>query len=182
MIVIDKPKHVITEQEDATVQPKESLETNVINAIEETNIMEIRSKIHAFVSWYWWPWVHQQLSRKFVLLLELQNNDDNFFPLTDSLSIDYQFTFNLSKVDDKHLTAISFKNQPTKHDVDVDFSVKCVNKGGQLTNAKVCTWFIFSYNEMWNTSLKSHSFFSIYISLLSLNFSTNLPLLLFSSI
>ena len=60
-----------------------------------------------------------------------------FFAQTDSLSIDYQFTFNLSKVDDKHLTAISFKNQPTKSDVDVDFSVKCVNKGGQATNAKV---------------------------------------------
>ena len=64
------------------------------------------------------------------------------FQFTDSLSIDYQFTFNLSKVDDKHLTAISFKNQPTKNDVDVDFSIKCVNKGGQQTQAKVFQLFI----------------------------------------
>ena len=59
------------------------------------------------------------------------------FMNADSLSIDYQFTFNLSKVDDKHLTAISFKNQPTRSDVDVDFSIKCVVKGGQSTQAKV---------------------------------------------
>jgi len=52
------------------------------------------------------------------------------------LSMDYQFTFNLSKVRDKYITAISFKNKPTKSDVDVDFAVKCVNKGGQSTNAK----------------------------------------------
>lgn len=41
------------------------------------------------------------------------------------LAIDYQFTFNLSKPDDRHLTAINFKNLPTKFDVDVEFSVTC---------------------------------------------------------
>ena len=41
------------------------------------------------------------------------------------------------ETDDKHLTAISFKNQPTKSDVDVDFSIKCVVKGGHSTHAKV---------------------------------------------
>lgn len=41
------------------------------------------------------------------------------------LAIDYQFTFNLSKLDDKHFTAINFKNEPTKIDVDVDFSLSC---------------------------------------------------------
>lgn len=41
------------------------------------------------------------------------------------LAIDYQFTFNLSKAEDKHLRRINFKNTPTKQDVDVDFSITC---------------------------------------------------------
>ena len=41
------------------------------------------------------------------------------------LAIDYQFTFNLSKPEDKHYTAINFKNIPTKADVDVDFQISC---------------------------------------------------------
>ena len=41
------------------------------------------------------------------------------------LAIDYQFTFNLSKTEDKHLRGINFKNTPTKTDVDVDFSITC---------------------------------------------------------
>ena len=63
--------------------------------------------------------------------------------------MDYQFTFNLSKVRDKHLTAISFKSKPTKRDVDVDFAVKCVNKGRQSTNGKVSYFvkFIKFYNS-----------------------------------
>ena len=54
--------------------------------------------------------------------------DLNAFKLSffsDELAIDYQFTFNLSKSDDKHLTGINFKNTPTKMDVDVDFSITC---------------------------------------------------------
>jgi len=50
-------------------------------------------------------------------------------PITGScfydLAIDYQFTFNLSKTEDRHYTAINFKNVPTKPDVDVDFSITC---------------------------------------------------------
>jgi len=50
------------------------------------------------------------------------------------LAIDYQFTFNLSKPEDKHYTAINFKNVPTKPDVDVDFSITCsVNAKMNLT-------------------------------------------------
>ena len=50
------------------------------------------------------------------------------------LAIDYQFTFNLSKPEDKHYTAINFKNVPTKPDVDVDFSISCsVNAKMNLT-------------------------------------------------
>ncbi len=45
--------------------------------------------------------------------------------LSDELAIDYQFTFNLSKPDDRHFTGINFKNTPTKADVDVDFQVTC---------------------------------------------------------
>ena len=41
------------------------------------------------------------------------------------LAIDYQFTFNLSKPEDKHYTAINFKNIPTKAEVDVDFQISC---------------------------------------------------------
>jgi attractin len=48
---------------------------------------------------------------------------NTYFP--DDLAIDYQFTFNLSKSDDKHFTAINFKNEPTKVDVNVDFSISC---------------------------------------------------------
>ena len=44
---------------------------------------------------------------------------------SDDLTIDYQFTFNLSKAEDKHLRGINFRNIPTKRDVDVDFSITC---------------------------------------------------------
>lgn len=45
--------------------------------------------------------------------------------LSDDLTIDYQFTFNLSKKEDKHFTQINFRNIPTKPDVDADFSITC---------------------------------------------------------
>ncbi|XP_069690268.1 attractin-like protein 1 isoform X2 [Periplaneta americana] len=41
------------------------------------------------------------------------------------LTIDYQFTFNLSKKEDRHYTQINFKNSPPKPDVDADFSITC---------------------------------------------------------
>ncbi|XP_012270635.1 attractin-like protein 1 isoform X2 [Orussus abietinus] len=41
------------------------------------------------------------------------------------LTIDYQFTFNLSKKEDRHYTSINFKNSPTKPDVDAEFSIMC---------------------------------------------------------
>lgn len=43
----------------------------------------------------------------------------------DELTIDYQFTFNLSKKEDRHFTQIHFKNSPTKADVDADFTITC---------------------------------------------------------
>ncbi|XP_049809603.1 attractin [Schistocerca nitens] len=41
------------------------------------------------------------------------------------LTIDYQFTFNLSKKDDRHYTQINFRNSPPKSDVDAEFSITC---------------------------------------------------------
>ncbi|XP_015604179.1 attractin isoform X2 [Cephus cinctus] len=41
------------------------------------------------------------------------------------LTIDYQFTFNLSKKEDRHYTAINFKNSPSKPDVDAEFTIIC---------------------------------------------------------
>jgi len=43
----------------------------------------------------------------------------------DDLTIDYQFTFNLSKKDDLRFTQINFQNSPSKSDVDADFSITC---------------------------------------------------------
>ncbi|KAG1676691.1 Attractin-like protein 1 [Nymphon striatum] len=45
-----------------------------------------------------------------------------------NLTIDYQFTFNMSKPDDAHLTQINFQNTPLMNDVDVEFSIKCSSK------------------------------------------------------
>jgi len=39
------------------------------------------------------------------------------------LAIDYQFTFNLSKKEDRFYTQINFKNTPPKTDLDVDFMI-----------------------------------------------------------
>ena len=50
MIATDKRKPVKIGLENAIAQPKESLATNAINVIEQTNIMEIQSKTLAFVS------------------------------------------------------------------------------------------------------------------------------------
>ncbi|XP_020278926.1 attractin-like protein 1 isoform X2 [Pseudomyrmex gracilis] len=41
------------------------------------------------------------------------------------LAIDYQFTFNLSKKEDRHYRAINFKNSPPKPEVDAEFSITC---------------------------------------------------------
>ncbi|ERL89257.1 hypothetical protein D910_06630, partial [Dendroctonus ponderosae] len=49
------------------------------------------------------------------------NNGSCYYDLT----IDYQFTFNLSKKEDRHFRQINFRNSPQKPDIDVDFSVIC---------------------------------------------------------
>lgn len=41
------------------------------------------------------------------------------------LTIDYQFTFNLSKKEDRHFTQINFRNTPVKSDIDADYSILC---------------------------------------------------------
>lgn len=45
--------------------------------------------------------------------------------VSDDLAIDYQFTFNLSKKEDRHYRAINFKNLPPKADIDAEFSITC---------------------------------------------------------
>lgn len=50
--------------------------------------------------------------------------EENFFSL-DELAIDFQFTFNLSKKEDRHFRQINFKNSPPKADVDADFNIMC---------------------------------------------------------
>ncbi|XP_066149879.1 attractin isoform X1 [Euwallacea fornicatus] len=52
---------------------------------------------------------------------DLWNNGSCYYDLT----IDYQFTFNLSKKEDRHFRQINFRNSPQKPDIDVDFSVLC---------------------------------------------------------
>lgn len=42
-----------------------------------------------------------------------------------NLSIDFQYTFNMSKNEDRHYKHINFMNIPPKPDVDVDFTISC---------------------------------------------------------
>lgn len=44
---------------------------------------------------------------------------------SDTLNIDFQFTFNLSKKEDRHFRQINFKNSPPKPDIDVEFQIMC---------------------------------------------------------
>lgn len=44
---------------------------------------------------------------------------------TDELAIDFQFTFNLSKKEDRHFRQINFKNSPPKAEIDADFNILC---------------------------------------------------------
>ena len=41
------------------------------------------------------------------------------------LQLDFQFTFNLSKKEDRHIKQINFRNVPLKPDLDLEFSVQC---------------------------------------------------------
>lgn len=41
------------------------------------------------------------------------------------LQLDFQFTFNLSKKEDRHIKQINFRNVPLKPDLDLEFSVLC---------------------------------------------------------
>lgn len=52
---------------------------------------------------------------------------------TDDLHIDYQFTFNLSKPEDRHIRQINFMNVPAKSDVDTSFKIQC----SKATNIKI---------------------------------------------
>lgn len=45
-----------------------------------------------------------------------------------NLSIDFQYTFNMSKYEDRHFNKINFMNMPHRPDLDVDFTITCSNK------------------------------------------------------
>ncbi|XP_069986395.1 attractin-like protein 1 isoform X2 [Penaeus vannamei] len=60
------------------------------------------------------------------------------------LQIDYQFTFNLSKHEDRHIRQINFFNVPTKSDVDTDFDIQC----SKATNIKISSKMTNSH-ETW---------------------------------
>jgi len=59
------------------------------------------------------------------ILIALLNYSDAHVSASDDLAIDYQFTFNLSKKEDRHYRAINFKNSPPKADIDAEFSITC---------------------------------------------------------
>jgi len=50
-----------------------------------------------------------------------------FFPPTDSLLIDYQFTFSLLQEDDRHHTAINFIANPEQSNKNLDISINASN-------------------------------------------------------
>lgn len=45
-----------------------------------------------------------------------------------NLSIDFQYTFNMSKYEDRYFNKINFMNMPHRPDLDVDFSISCSSK------------------------------------------------------
>ncbi|XP_071548836.1 attractin-like protein 1 isoform X2 [Panulirus ornatus] len=65
------------------------------------------------------------------------------------LQIDYQFTFNLSKHEDRHIRQINFFNVPTKSDVDTDFDIYCSKATKIKISAKTTksheSWIIRNY-------------------------------------
>lgn len=58
-----------------------------------------------------------------------------------NLTIDFQYTFNMSKYDDKYLTSINFMNVPMKPDIDVDFTIAC--SASALVNISIGSGMIF---------------------------------------
>ncbi|UYV73510.1 ATRN [Cordylochernes scorpioides] len=53
------------------------------------------------------------------------------------LNIDFQYTFNMSKAEDRYYTSINFMNTPSKSDVDVDFTLSCSERA--LANISVAS-------------------------------------------
>ena len=48
------------------------------------------------------------------------------------LNTDFQYTFNLSKHDDRYYSAINFINMPKSPDRDVDFTLNCSSANGSM--------------------------------------------------
>ncbi|XP_045475580.1 attractin-like protein 1 isoform X2 [Harmonia axyridis] len=104
------------------------------------------------------------------------NNGSCFYDLT----VDYQFTFNLSKKEERHYTQINFRNTPSKPDIDADFSIQCsvlakmnitVRKGTSKEETPIftnhnCTTvhYRFSKSEYtFGTENNTHTTFYVYV-------------------
>lgn len=64
-----------------------------------------------------------------------------------NLTIDFQYTFNMSKSDDKYLTKINFMNVPMKSDVDVDFTISCSRSS--LVNISIGSSKSITFSSHW---------------------------------
>lgn len=74
------------------------------------------------------------------------------------LQLDFQFTFNLSKKEDRHIRQINFRNVPLKPDLDLEFNVMC--SGGAKINISVRSTAnakAWSWNEVGNAFVGNHS-------------------------
>lgn len=69
------------------------------------------------------------------------------------LTIDYQFTFNLSKKDDRHFTQINFKNSPPKSDIDADFSISCSESAKMNISIKTGWYHIVAGEILWRNGI-----------------------------
>lgn len=81
-----------------------------------------------------------------------------FMLLPDDLQIDYQFTFNLSKHEDRHIRQINFFNVPTKSDVDTDFDIFCSKDTKIKISAKTSEYssIVDIFLDGWNLSVLLH--------------------------
>lgn len=99
---------------------------------------------------------------------------------SDDLTVDYQFTFNLSKKEERHYTQINFRNTPSKPDIDADFSIQCsvlakmnitVRKGTSKDETPIfssynCTTFHYRFSKSeynFGSENNTHTTFYVYV-------------------
>jgi len=115
-----KLRFVTLKLEDVFVQQKELLEKTVVVVTHRTITVGMQATVHVFVSS-----ISICLIYGGLLLLVVSPIMISWLIYLDDLQIDYQFTFNLSKKEDRHYRKINFRNTPTKPDIDADFLITC---------------------------------------------------------